>query len=228
MNGRDFFNATAWVYDFITDQDIWRDQIASVLNHVESLGDVEQVLDVGCGPGVSSFVLAQQLPFAEVKAIDLSENMIPRAKQHHATTFSGLGNLSFEVADATRLPFAAQSFDLAVGHSFLYLVPDQVAVLEDLRRVLKPGGCLVLMEPAKEGRIDRAVRAGWRGKEWRQRRPQESARFALSMILWRFFSMRFGQLSAERVQQLFEQAGFSQLRIVPTLGGLGMHCIATP
>ena len=69
------------------------------------------------------------------------------------------------------------SLDLAVGHSFLYLIPDRGAVLREVRRVLAPGGTLVLMEPNEDASLPHAVREGARRCRVALRRPWDASRF---------------------------------------------------
>ena len=218
------FNAGSAVYDAMTHQDVWREQIADVLDHLPEETGIRAVLDLGCGPGVSAFVLAQRLPEATVDGLDLAERMIVRAKRHHARTFPHLSRVKFHVGDATMLPWPDDAFDLVVGHSFLYLVPDPLAVLAQARRVLAPGGTLVLLEPNSTGSFRRAADRGF-GRELEQFAALDIARFKLSMVAWRFVSGNVGRLDPVVVQGWLNDSGFDEAAIVPTLGGLGMHCV---
>ena len=219
------FDLGARGYDFLTDHDLWRAQIARVLDYAPPAP--RRVLDLGCGPGVSSFVLAERLgPVAEVVGIDFSGEMIRRARCHHRTHYRHLGNLRFEEADVLALPFAADTFDLAVGHSFLYLLPDRPKALREIHRVLAPGGRLVLMEPRRQGSILRAARRGLERIENLLRDPLGTPRLAASMVLWRLASGAAGRLDEGEVRILFEEAGFEGVETVPTLAGLGLHCVA--
>ena len=56
--------------------------------------------------------------------------------------------------------------------------------------------------------------------------PLASSRFVSSMVLWRLVSGVKGRLSVPLLEQLFSEAGFAELRCVPTLGGLGWHVVA--
>lgn len=211
-------------YDFLTGERYWREQIARVLDYAEVRSDL-RVLDLGCGPGVSSFVLAERLgPGAEIVGIDLAARMLARAERHHRRRHPELTGVRFERADATALPFEDGRFDLAVGHSFLYLVPDRPAVLAEVRRVLAPGGRLVLMEPSREGSLLEAARhAG--GVRAALRDPFDATRFATAMVLWRLVSGAAGRLDRAEAARLLSEAGFREVAIHPTLGGLGIHCV---
>jgi ubiquinone/menaquinone biosynthesis C-methylase UbiE len=224
------FDVGARAYDVITAQDHWREQIARVLLHVPASEgpdrDGLRVLDLGCGPGVSSFVLAERLGGgAQVTGVDISKTMIGRAQRHHGRTYAHLGGISFEVADATRMRFGDGSFDLAVGHSFLYLVGDRAGVLREVRRVLAPGGSLVLMEPNAGGSLLAAARRARRHAGELLRRPWSSGRFVTSMALWRVASRAAGRIGREQGRKLFHDAGFRDTEAHPTLGGLGLHLV---
>lgn len=222
------FNVGAWIYDWITDQAMWKAQIASMVEHFGDRPEGPRVLDLGCGPGVSSFALAERIGAdAEIVGIDLAGRMIARARAHHRREHSHLGNVRFEVADATALPFAEHSFDVAVGHSFLYLVPDRVAVLREIRRVLAPGGVLVLMEPNRDGSLLAAARAGFEQPQTASHARGDRLRFTSSMVLWRLVSGAAGRMHPRLVERLFREGGFTEARCLPTLGGIGLHCIGS-
>lgn len=222
------FNAGALAYDLLTRQELWRRQIRRVLDHAPGLPAAPRVLDVGCGPGVSAFELAAALgPDAEVVGVDLADRMIALARAHHRRDFPHLARVRFQEADATRLPFAEGAFDLAVGHSFLYLVPDRPRVLAELYRVLAPGGRLILMEPSAHGSLASAALSA--GAAWSEvlRTPSAAARFGTSMVLWRVAGRAAGRMSPELVRELFPAAGFSSIEVHPTLAGLGLHAVAS-
>ncbi len=219
------FDLGARGYDFLTDHDLWRGQIARVLDYAPPAP--RRVLDLGCGPGVSSFVLAGRLgPGVEVVGIDFSAEMIRRARRHQRKHYRHLGNLRFEQADVLALPFAAETFDLAVGHSFLYLLPDRLGALREIRRVLTPGGHLVFMEPHRAGSLWRAGLIGARRLPTLVKAPLALPRLTASMLLWRLASGAAGRLDTETVRWLFLEAGLEPVATRPTLGGLGLHCVA--
>jgi ubiquinone/menaquinone biosynthesis C-methylase UbiE len=90
-----------------------------------------RVLDLGTGTGEGAFVLARQLPEAEIVGADLAERMLDQARKRTPPEFAG--RVRFERADASALPYADGSFEL-VTHANMIPFFDEVA------RVVAPGG----------------------------------------------------------------------------------------
>jgi ubiquinone/menaquinone biosynthesis C-methylase UbiE len=106
---------------------------------LEELRDARRVLDVGCGPGQFTILLAEALPLAEVSGIDLAPTMIEIARGHAARSLAA-GRLHFEIADVARLPMVDASFDAVLSSGSIKHWPDPVAGLREIHRVLVPGG----------------------------------------------------------------------------------------
>ena len=103
-----------------------------------------RVLDFGCGPGTISVGLAEAISPAELHGVDMEETQIDQAKA--IAMSQGLKNVQFSVADVTELPFEDEFFDVAHCHNVLMHVPDTLAVLSEVKRVLKPGGLIACRE----------------------------------------------------------------------------------
>ncbi len=99
------------------------------------------VADAACGTGYGSRHL-RAAGAARVDGFDLSEEAIAEARRLHA----GDG-VRFETADATRLPCPDGTYDLFVSFETIEHVPDDVALVREARRVLKPGGTFVCSTP---------------------------------------------------------------------------------
>ena len=109
----------------------------------------QRILDVGCGNGISTAVIAKHA--SQVIAIDYSEAMIERAKQDHGH----LKNVEFRVGDALHLGFAPATFDVVVSQRCLINLATweaQQQALRNLALVLKPGGYFFLQEGTRQGR----------------------------------------------------------------------------
>ena len=93
------------------------------------------VLEVGCGAGVDLVRFARG--GAEVTGVDLAASAIDMARANFEQ--QGLAG-RFEVADGERLPFPDTSFDLVYAHGVVQYTADPRRLVEECRRVLKPGG----------------------------------------------------------------------------------------
>jgi SAM-dependent methyltransferase len=98
------------------------------------------VLEVGCGLGTDGAQFAKA--GAKYTGIDLTDAAIDLAKRRFE-----LFNLAgtFRVADAERLLFANNSFDIVYSHGVLHHTPDTAAAVREIHRVLRPGGKAVVM-----------------------------------------------------------------------------------
>lgn len=111
---------------------------------VETLHDIglkdKKLLDFGCGDGVFAFKFAQE-GAESMTGIDASEEMISLAQEKLAQ--NNLSNVSFQVADGNSLPFKNSSFDIVFANFVLVVMPDLKKPLEEIYRVLKPGGYFI-------------------------------------------------------------------------------------
>jgi ubiquinone/menaquinone biosynthesis C-methylase UbiE len=106
---------------------------------LHEMKDVRRGLDVGCGPGQFTIVIAEQLPGVDVHGIDLAPTMIELARRH-ASQSPAKDRLHFQVADVAKLPFPDGHFDAVVSSGSIKHWPDQNAGLREIHRVLAPGG----------------------------------------------------------------------------------------
>lgn len=101
-----------------------------------------RVLDVACGPGIVACAAAAQA--GHVTGLDLTPAMIEQAKARQAR--EGLANIAWQVGDATRLPFADGSFDVALTRYSFHHLPAPIAALREMQRVVAPGGRVVVID----------------------------------------------------------------------------------
>jgi arsenite methyltransferase len=99
----------------------------------------ERVLDLGSGAGTDSLVAAQMVgTHGHVIGIDMTPEMLAKARA--AAAAMGAVNVEFVEAEAERLPFADESFEVVISNGVIDLIPDKDAVFAELFRVLAPGG----------------------------------------------------------------------------------------
>jgi len=101
-----------------------------------SLAANARVLDVGCGSGWASRLMAERATRGRVVGIDISDEMIQVAAQSSA----GNPRLEFRVATAEALPFADDEFTDAFSMESLYYYADMLVALREIHRVLGSGG----------------------------------------------------------------------------------------
>src|SRR5262249_23220193 len=101
--------------------------------------DRSRVLEVGCGPGHLSILLARRYGL-DVWGVDLDPAMIERARANAERSRGDDVRPSFLVGNAASLPFPEGSFDLVVSTLSMHHWADATAGLGEIRRVLRPGG----------------------------------------------------------------------------------------
>jgi demethylmenaquinone methyltransferase / 2-methoxy-6-polyprenyl-1,4-benzoquinol methylase len=102
------------------------------------------VLDLCCGTGDLALSIQQQRPEATVIGLDFSANMLAIA--HERANKAELQDISFQEGDALHLPFADNQFDGVVQAYGLRNVADYERNLQEVFRVLKPGGRFVILD----------------------------------------------------------------------------------
>jgi phosphatidylethanolamine/phosphatidyl-N-methylethanolamine N-methyltransferase len=100
----------------------------------------DSVLEVGIGTGLN---LPLYPPIARLTGIDLSQEMLDKAIERVQQL--AMPDITLKVMDATAMDFGDDEFDKAVATYTISAVPDPVAVLREMRRVVKPGGRIVIL-----------------------------------------------------------------------------------
>ena len=110
-----------------------------------------RLIDAGCGAGSITIGLAKAVAPGEAVGVDLSDVSIERARA--LADERGAGNCTFDIADASALPFEDATFDAAFAHAMLQHVEFPLDVLRELRRVLRPGGVIGVADADRDGWI---------------------------------------------------------------------------
>ena len=98
--------------------------------------------ELACGPGLIARAMAPRV--GSVQGFDLTPAMVEKARSEAAA--AGVENVGFEVGDATALDLPGDTFDGAITRFSLHHIPAPVRVLEEMRRVVKPGGRVVVSD----------------------------------------------------------------------------------
>jgi MPBQ/MSBQ methyltransferase len=101
-----------------------------------------RVLDVGCGIGGTSRMLAQSFKSWTITGVSISPEQVSRASQ--LAMEKGILNVDFRCCDAMNMPFPDNSFDVVWSCESAEHMPDKSAFIKECMRVLKPGGRLVV------------------------------------------------------------------------------------
>ena len=108
------------------------------------LQDHHHVLEVGCGSGSDAVDLAKYVPKGKMVAIDHSQSMIETCKQRYQSTSLPI---EFQVNSAKQLEFEDHTFDACRTDRVLLHIEKPFEVVQEMVRVLKPGGRIVICEP---------------------------------------------------------------------------------
>ena len=183
----------------------------------------DRVLEVGCGTGFFLINLWKAGYIgADVHATDISEGMLQVCKRNASE--HGL-DVETRQGDAESLPYEDGQFDLVIGHAFLHHLPDPAAALSEMRRVLAPGGHLVVAgEPTLwgdriVGAVKRATYLGLRAAtalpplaSWRKPRTHGGGDdAAIAALEWEVDLHTF---DPAQVEDMARVAGFTEVRTV--------------
>ena len=101
----------------------------------------EQVVDVGCGAGIDSLIAARMVGAdGRVVGVDMTPEMLEKARRNAKE--AGLDNVTFRQGYGEALPVYSGWADVVISNGVLNLFPDKLAGLQEMARVLKPGGRL--------------------------------------------------------------------------------------
>ena len=127
------------------------------LAEVASIGKGDTVLDIACGKGTTAFFLAQEY-HCQVIGLDLSDKMITSCRSK--ADASGVAEqVSFLLGDGEGLPFRDCSFDAVLSECSFSLLPNKEIAARGIKRVLRPGGKLVMTDIILRGEVTEELRS---------------------------------------------------------------------
>lgn len=149
-----------------------------------------KILDVGCGFGGTAIALAQEFPYAEVSGIDLSELLLRLADQ--AAKAAHLEErVTFDKEDVHRMPYQDDAFEVVLNINMVHLVEDPVKMLDEMERVLVPGGFLFVADLRRSwlGLVEKEIKSALTLQEAKHLFSRSTLRegtFSSNLIWWRF------------------------------------------
>lgn len=168
-----------------------------VMIEAADISPEDDVLDVGCGTGVLTRELVKYTSDSgSVTGLDLSESMLSVARGR-------CPGATFRQGNVAKLPFADQSFDAVLSSFMLMFVPEPAQAVNEIRRVLRPGGRLVV--------------SVWQGLDNNvvYRELVEAAREVLDDASAESLAWPFTLGQPDALQHVFETIGLSDVTITP-------------
>jgi ubiquinone/menaquinone biosynthesis C-methylase UbiE len=124
-----------------------RSFVKKLKRHVEE----GSITDVGCGPGYLLLLIAKELPAHKLVGVDISEEMVARARVNFSSI--GLdGRADFKLGSADHLPFGDDTQDFIVSTLSLHHWADPQYAFDEIYRVLKPGGQMLILDLRRDAR----------------------------------------------------------------------------
>jgi ubiquinone/menaquinone biosynthesis methyltransferase len=180
------FREVASKYDFVTkalslgrDQS-WKRALIAALPSVSE----PTCLDLACGTGDITFALRQKYPDGQIEGLDISENMLAVAQRQNS-----FDNVHLRIGDMCQTDVDIQSIDIVTGGYALRNAPSLELVLDELLRILRPGGTAAFLDFSKPRNkviqgIQHGVLTAW-GGFWGlmlHRNPEVYAYIAKSLV----------------------------------------------
>lgn len=162
-------------------------------------GPFPRTLDIGCGTGVA-FDMLRRLGAGSILGIDIDAASIEHARQ--AARLAG-GDIEVQLGNAAQLPLSSDTFDLVFCHQLLHHANDPAAVLRECRRVLRPGGWLLVAESCDVFLAWWPVRLLFRHPP----RPQQTAEQYLALVRSAGFTVEDSGLLTPRPWWSLRDAG---------------------
>lgn len=136
------YNTYAGVYDFLFGKVFHSGRLLGP--ELLELAAGDKLLEVGIGTGLCLPLLPRNI---DLTGVDLSQGMLDQCQKRAESL--GLKGVKLRKMDATKLEFPDHSFDRVLAAYFISTVPDPVRVVQEMKRVCKPGGYLVFLNHFK-------------------------------------------------------------------------------
>ncbi|APX71376.1 demethylmenaquinone methyltransferase [Companilactobacillus allii] len=181
----------------------WRVKATSMItNHPK------RILDLCCGTADWTILLGKQFPLARVSGMDFSQEMLKIGQSKVGQ--SGLENVELLAGDAMDLTFRDESFDVVTIGFGLRNVPDANKVLQEIYRVLKPGGQVVCLEAFKVQTP--VIKVGWK-LYFNKLMPMMGKVFASKKDEYQYLDDSVNKfVSISQLVEMYQNAGFEDIK----------------
>lgn len=115
--------------------------IVQKLQEISQLPANKKILEIGCGNGIGTRLIHEYFKPSEFVATEYDESLVEITKEKVKDL-----NVLIEQADATKFRFANNEFDAVVGLSVIHHIPNWEEALDELHRIIKPNGLLIIKE----------------------------------------------------------------------------------
>lgn len=142
---RIFYRYFSKIYDYINPI-FYSDEMRKTVVDMANINSDSFVLEVGCGTGFTTEEIARRTGEDKVVAVDLTPEQMIKAR-------AKLGNVNYFLGDAENLPFKDNSFDAAISAGSIEYWPNPQKGIEEMTRVTRSGGKVVILAPRKPDNI---------------------------------------------------------------------------
>jgi ubiquinone/menaquinone biosynthesis C-methylase UbiE len=206
----DYYNKCAKQYETIEETIFAEENEKRVHDFIRDLSEKygnESLLDVGCGTGnILRFAVKY---FKQVTGADISEEMLELSKKY---------TKNLVLADATKLPFEDNKFDVVSAYSVLHHLYNPLPAINEMFRVCKKDG-VVYTDNDPNGYFQKRfkwyknLRKKFYKKRMSENIPQVDENFRNNMMLAEYYHYYEDGMDAEKIKEMFISAGFSEVNV---------------
>ncbi|MFC0558667.1 class I SAM-dependent methyltransferase [Halalkalibacter alkalisediminis] len=213
MTGTDFDNLVEY-FDAMA-QTNWLAAVHDQLKNLSGSWNNKKILDIGCGTG--RLLERGKGEAIQLIGVDLSKEMIEKSKDLFAHQTDSTESL-FEVADAYDLPLSANYVDVAISTCVMFLLPEPEKGLAEMRRVVKVGGVISMLNPSPKMSPETADQYA--------KKHDLSGFESESLLMWSNVSTKRHRYSNTDLNHVLTSLGMSKIQHTAVLDGLATITVA--
>lgn len=189
-----FTNTAAAFSDFVLSRKAGEaDRVAETIAHSLDHAERASAVDLACGPG--TFVRSMARHVARAAGVDITPAMLARAQKE--TALAGLTNTTFFCADVEALPFADDSWDIALCGYALHHLLRPAQVVREMARIVRPGGRVAVVDMA----LSEGADAETHNRIERIRDPSHASTLTAAQLRGLFRDVGLRELAAEPLER---------------------------